>query len=91
MDVVSDAGSILSGVILAKNAEFFSFLDDDLLHEGEQIVGILIWLIPKQVRLMGSTRVEISERNDPPIRMGPGQRPKQHLHASLALTIGTSW
>lgn len=74
MDVVPDAGSVFCRVILAEDAEFLSLLDDDLLHEGEQVIGVLVGLVSEQVRLMCATWVEIPERYDPPIWVCSGQR-----------------
>ena len=60
MDIVSDAGAVGSGVVVAKNSEFFSLADDDFLDEGEQVVGVFEGLISQQVRFVGSAGIEVT-------------------------------
>ena len=89
MDIVSHAGSIRSGVVIAKYGELWSFADDDLLHEGEEVVGVGERLIAEQMRGMRATRVEVSQRDDPPVGVHSRKGCQQHLHCCLGLAVGT--
>lgn len=60
MDVVSDAGAVGSGVVVAENCELLSLADDDFLDEGEQVVGVFEGLISQLVRFVGSAGIEVT-------------------------------
>ena len=91
MDVVTDACPIGGGILISEDTQLFSFSDDDLLDEGEEVVGVLKGLIPQQIGLMRTTGVEIPERNNPPVFMDAAEGGKQHFDTGLGLSIGTTW
>ena len=61
MNVISDAGSIRSGIVIAKNVEMRSLADNYLLDIGEKIVRMHQRLITKKICLVSTTGVEISQ------------------------------
>lgn len=91
MDVVSDTCSVRSGIITPKDIQMGPLPNNNLLDIWEQIIGMNVWLIPKQITWMGPTRIEVSQWNDPPTRLHLRHRAQQHLNACLGFTIGTSW
>jgi hypothetical protein len=60
VNVVSDACSIFSSIIVPENAKFFPLFDDYFLDKGEKVVWILKRLISQEVGLMSATRIEVS-------------------------------
>jgi hypothetical protein len=50
-------------MVLAENGKQLALLNDDLLDDGEEIVGGSKWLVTKQIRFMGAAGVEESKGN----------------------------
>jgi hypothetical protein len=90
VDVVADAGAVGGVVAVAEDGEFLAFADDDLLHEGEEVVGVLEGLVAQQVGLVRSAGVEIAQGDHSPVLMCAAEGGQQHLHTGLGLSIGTA-
>lgn len=67
MYVISHASTVRSGVVVAKDVELRSLADYYLLDVREEVVGMYCGLIAQEMAAMGSARVEVPERDNPPV------------------------
>ena len=69
MDVISDAGSVRSIVIVAKNTQLFQLANCNLCDVRHQIVRNTVWILTDQTALVSTDRVEITQQNNVPFRI----------------------
>ena len=69
MNVVSDAGSVRSVVIVTKNTQLFQLADCNLCDVRHQIVRNTIGIFTDQTALVSTDRVEITQQNNVPFRI----------------------
>jgi len=89
VDIISDAGAVFGGVVIAEHTQLCPLADNHLLDVGEEVVRMNKGLISEQVALVCSTGVEVPQGYDLPVLVHLREGIEQHLNASFALSIRT--
>ena len=91
MDVISHAGSVFGGIVVAEYAQLCPLAHYDFLDVGEEVVGVHERLVAQQVACMRAAGVEVPQGNDFPVFMHFGERIEQHFNTGFALSVRTGW
>ncbi|BFO12630.1 hypothetical protein GGER_51400 [Serratia rubidaea] len=60
MDVITHAGAVRCGIVVAEYRQLFQFSNGHLSDIGHKVVGDATWVLTNQPRWMGAYRVEVT-------------------------------
>lgn len=88
MDVVADARSVPSRIIVAEDGEFLQPPDRNLCDIRHEVVGDAVGIFAHQTGFMCTDGVEVPEQENVPIRIGGRHGAHDVLEPELGLTVG---
>ena len=91
MDVVPNTRAVRGRVVVAEDIETLAAAHGHLANVWHEVVGAPLGILADQTAFMGADRVEISQKGDPPIRIGDINVLKNLFDHELGVAIRISW
>ena len=88
VQVVAHAGAVGRVVVVAVDQHFLPASGRDLRDVGEEVVRHPVGVLPDQPAGVGPHRVEVAQRDDPPVGSGRGQVGENALGEQLGGPVG---
>ena len=90
VDVVANSSSVMGGIVVSEDAEGLKLADGHLGDIGNQVVGNTLGILTDESALMGSDRVEVSEKHYVPLGISGMKIGKDLLQHALGLSVRVS-
>ena len=87
MDIVADACTVMSRIIVSKYAQTLQLAHCHLRNIGNQIVGDTLRILSDQAALMSSDWIEIAQQNHVPLRISHMEICENLLQHALGLAV----
>ena len=69
VDIVTHAGAVRGGVVVAEDMDLFQLADGDLGDVGHQVVGDAVGVLADEAGLVGTDGVEVAQQGDVQLRV----------------------